>query len=129
MNETLIKTISLPNRLTLEIYDQCRKITGDRWLVKMAARIEIPLDGLQPEQTGGEFVNSLGYHSIRYEQQRERNFIGELQKNAVLNDLVTSFLTTNGEYLSHPEFAARFVHKIRLKQKRELWCQDLSPAS
>jgi hypothetical protein len=38
--------IVLGNSLILEIYDQSRKITGDRWLVKMAAKIHIPVDRL-----------------------------------------------------------------------------------
>jgi hypothetical protein len=35
MNEKLIKTIVLKNGLKLEIYDQSRKIAGNRWLVKV----------------------------------------------------------------------------------------------
>jgi len=46
VNDKLIKTIVLGNGLILEIYDQSREIAGDRWLVKMAAKINIPIDPL-----------------------------------------------------------------------------------
>jgi hypothetical protein len=44
MNDKLIKTIVLGNGLILEIYDHSRKIAGDRWLVKMVSKVDIPID-------------------------------------------------------------------------------------
>jgi hypothetical protein len=44
VSENLIKTIVLGNGLILEIYDHSRKVAGDRWLVKMVAKVDIPLD-------------------------------------------------------------------------------------
>lgn len=127
MNEKMIETIVLKNGLILELYDQSRKIAGDRWLVKMTAKIDIPIDSLNlddiPNQqvtlsTLKESFNS----SIRYEQKRERNFVGEQQKETVLNDLVTSFLTSNREYLSHPNFAVRYALREHLRQQqRKTW--------
>ena len=53
MYEKLIETIALKNGLALEIYDQSRKIAGDRWLVKIAAKIDIPIDSLNLDQAFG----------------------------------------------------------------------------
>ena len=44
VNEKLIKTIALGNGLILEIYDHSRKVAGDRGLVKMISKIDIPID-------------------------------------------------------------------------------------
>ncbi|MBT9438589.1 MAG: hypothetical protein GAS50_05285, partial [Desulfobacterales bacterium] len=42
MEEKLIKTIDLENGLELKLYDASRKLAGDRWLVSLIARMEIP---------------------------------------------------------------------------------------
>ena len=94
MNEKLIKTMVLKKGLTLEIYDQSREIAGDRWLVKMAAKIDIPIDQLHLDDGLNKQVslNSLKEsfdNFVRYEQKRERNFVGDQQKDTVFNDLVT----------------------------------------
>lgn len=58
-------------------------------------------------------------------QLRERNFIAEKGKDTVLDDLVTSFLTSTREYLSHPNFAARYALREHLRrQQRETWYQE-----
>ena len=130
MNDKLIKTIVLGNGLILEIYDQSRKIGGDRWLVKMAAKIDISIDrlslgdGLNKQVSLNSLKESFD-NFIRYEQKRERNFIGDQQKDSVFNDLVTSFLTSTREYLSHPHFAARYTVKEHLRrQQRKTWYQE-----
>lgn len=120
----------LGNGLFLEIYDQSRKISGDRWLVEMAAKIDIPIDRLHLGDGLNKKVslNSLKEtfdNFVRYEQKRERNFIGDQQKDTVFNDLVTSFLTSTREYLSHPHFAARYAMREHLRrQQRKTWYQE-----
>ncbi len=130
MNDKLIKTIVLGNGLILEIYDQSREIAGDRWLVKMAAKIDIPIDrlhlgdGLNKQVSLNSLKESFD-NFIRYEQKRERNFVGDQQKDTVFNDLVTSFLTSTREYLSHPNFAARYaVREYLRQQQRKTWYQN-----
>ena len=121
MNDRLIKTIVLGNGLILEIYDQSRKIAGGRWLVKMAVKIDIPIDrlhlgdNLNKQVSLNSLQESLGNY-IRYEQKRERNFVGDQQKNAVFDDLVASFLASTREYLSHPHFAVRCAMREYLRQ-------------
>ena len=120
----------LGNDLILEIYDQSREIAGDRWLVKMAAKIDIPIDhlhlgdGLNKQVSLNSLKQSFD-NFVRYEQKRERNFVGDQQKDSVFNDLVTSFLTSTREYLSHPNFAARYAVREHLRrQQRKTWYQD-----
>ena len=116
MNEKLIETIVLKNGLILEIYDHSRKVAGDRWLVKLVSKVDIPIDYLI--RNAGEssqlnlnidelrkFFNAC----IRFEQKRERNFISEMEKDTVFNDLLASFLKSSQAYLSHPAFTVRYA--------------------
>ena len=127
MDKNLIETIALKNGLTLEIYDQSQKIAGDRWLVKMTAKIDIPIDYLKLDDVLNKQIGLSSFNEsfdgfIRFEQKRERNFVSEQQKETILNDLVASFLTSSREYLSHPNFAMRFALKEHLKQQqRKTW--------
>ena len=120
MKGNLIQTNVLKNGLILEIYDQSREIAGNRWLVKMAATIEIPIDrlhlgdGLNKQVDLNSLKKSFG-NFVRYEQKRERNFIAEKEKNIVFDDLMSSFLTSTRRYLSHPNFAVRYAVKAYLK--------------
>ena len=57
MNEKLIKTIVLGNGLIIEIYDHSRKVAGDRWLVKMVAKVDIPIDYLTNNACGSSKLN------------------------------------------------------------------------
>ena len=43
MPEKLFETITLDNNLDLEIRDLSRVIAGDRWLVSVEARINVPI--------------------------------------------------------------------------------------
>ena len=130
MNEKLFKTIVLKNGLTLEIYDQSREIAGDRWLVKMAAKMDIPIDHLILDDVLNKQVNLNSLKEsfdnfVRYEQKRERNFIADKEKDTVFNDLVTSFLTSTRGYLSHPNFGARYAVREHLRrQQRKTWYPD-----
>ena len=73
MKGKLIKTNVLKNGLILEIYDQSREIAGNRWLVKMAAKIDIPIDrlrlgdGLNKQVNLKSLKKSFG-NFVRYEQ-------------------------------------------------------------
>lgn len=116
MKPTLIKSISLENGLTLELYDASRRVAGDRWQVALAARIHFAVDdihiGSNPDTSANAAAikEALG-GTIRFEQKRERNFIEESKKTAVLNNLIDSFLDSSQKYFSHPEFAKRFALK------------------
>ena len=96
-------------------------------MVKMAAKIDIPIDRLHPgdglnKQVSLNSLKASFDNFIRYEQKRERNFIGNQQKDTIFNDLVTSFLTSTREYLAHPNFAARYALREHLRrQQRKTW--------
>ena len=126
MNEKLIKTIVLGNGLILEIYDYSQKVAGDRWLVKMVAKVDISIDYLTDNPRESSKLNlQIGELKkffdacIRYEHKRERNFISEKEKDNVFNDLLTSYLESTQAYLSHPDFPIRYAAREYSKKKQQ----------
>ncbi|MEZ4528408.1 MAG: hypothetical protein R2941_21045 [Desulfobacterales bacterium] len=117
MEEKTVKTMELDNGLVLKIMDESKKLVGDRWLVKCAFQIDVPADCVKKQENGPspeEIRAALG-SAVRFEQKRERNFIGEKEKDAVFDSLCSFFLDTNLSYLAHPEFGTKFI----LKKYRE----------
>jgi hypothetical protein len=126
VNDKLIETIALGNGLILEIYDYSRKIAGDRWLVKMVAKIDVSIDYLTDNPRKSSKLNfqvdelkKFFDTCVRYEDKRERNFISEEEKDVVFNDLLMSYLESAQAYLSHPDFPIRYAAREYLKKKQQ----------
>ena len=130
MEQTFIKTMELSNGLKLDFYDISRKLAGDRWYVGMIARIDIPLPNslLTNQQLSNysveEIRNALG-EAVRFQQKRERHYIDEREKDALLQGLMDSFIKSTLNYFSHPDFPNKYVLKeFQAYLKRQAWCQD-----
>lgn len=130
MEQTLIKTMELSNGLKLDFYDISRKLAGDRWYVGMIARIDIPLtDSLLTNQqlsnySVEEIRNALG-EAVCFQQKRERHYIDERKKDALLQGLIDSFIKSTLHYFSHPDFPDKYVLKeFQAYLKRQIWCQN-----
>lgn len=112
--EKLISTVNLENDLTISFYDESKKIAGDRWQVNLTARIRIVTDQVQfarmNSEKKSEILQVVG-EQINYEKKLIRNFVGEEQKEEVITSLCESFLQNTRPYLSHRQFAERFVLK------------------
>jgi len=129
MEQTLIKTIELRNGLKLDFYDISRKLAGDRWYVGMIARIDIALtESLLTNQqllnySVEEIRNALG-EAVCFQQKRERHYIDEREKDALLHGLMDSFIKSTLNYFSQPDFPEKFVLKeFRVHRKRQAWRQ------
>lgn len=125
MEEKLIKVTDLENGLVLKLYDESKKIAADRWVVCLSAKIDIPVNGLLFEKdqtvTADDIKEALG-ESVLFEQKRERNFIGDDQKDEVFKEVCVSFLSSSVSYLSHPDFAKKFVlKKFKEDMNRRKW--------
>jgi len=125
-----VRSVALENGLVLELYDQSCKVAGDRWLVKLVAKINIPVDRLPTDEgkCGQDdmhaFKAAFGDY-IRYEQRLERNFVDGNQKDAVFYNLMTSFLNGSQRYLSHPEFPQRCaLRQYRKQQQQNKWYRE-----
>jgi hypothetical protein len=121
--EQLVKTISLENNLTVELYDASKKIAGDRWQVSLVARMVVPVDdaidkgGIDPTKAV-EIRQVLG-DAVTYEIKKQRNFIDAREKTAVFDQLLDVFSNYSRPYLSHPDFAGRFVLKTFYDRQKQ----------
>ena len=131
MEEKLIKTIDLENGLELKLYDASRKLAGDRWLVSLIARIEIPTNKLLLKEDGSPLLNidevrkALG-EKLLFEQKREKIFIDEKEKDEVMKEIQDFFLSSSLSYFSHPDFPKKYVlKKFNEKIKKDSWCKNM----
>jgi hypothetical protein len=120
MEYNFVKSIELGNNLKLKIYDNSKKMAGDRWLISLIARIKIPVDPNSKLFSGPEYskeeIDRLLGSEVLFEQKRERFFIDEKNKETVFNELCDSFVNNTKSYLSHPDFPKKFV-VMKLKEK------------
>ncbi|MCG6881895.1 MAG: hypothetical protein LJE96_22455 [Deltaproteobacteria bacterium] len=130
MEQTLMKTMYLNNGLKLEIYDISRKLAGDRWYVGMIVRIDIPLTNLRSTNqllsnySVEEIRDAVG-EIVRFQEKRERHYIDEREKDAMLLDMMDSFVKTTLSYLSHADFPGKYVLKeFKEHQKQQAWRQN-----
>jgi hypothetical protein len=129
MEQILIKTMELNNGLKLAVYDISRKLAGDRWYVGMIALIDVPLtDSLLTNQQLSNYSvekirNAMG-EVVRFQQKRERHYIDEREKDALLHGLMDSFIKNTLNYFSHPDFPGKYVLKeFKAYLKQQIWDQ------
>ncbi len=131
MVENPNQSLLLDNGLTIHLDDQSRRVTADRWLVSLAAKIDVPVGRVAPDVATSSGVSKreilavLG-ETVTYEFVSERNFIHEDERQSVFESLVDSFLKSSKVYLARPEFPGRFVlrqfkkslHERQIDQQR-----------
>jgi len=125
MNETLIQTLPLNNGLTIWFFDASRKIAGDRWQVTLLVRMEIPVDAAYLRAAdlpdASEIRKALG-ETVIFDVKKQRNFIGEPEKQQVLDNMKETFINISLPYLSHPEFPGRHIaRQFAEHKKRRTW--------
>ncbi len=114
-----IDTILLDNGLELTLFDESRRMAGDRWLVCIVARVAVDVEAVAEELAlQGLDMRSvlarLGPEAV-YEHRVERRFVDEKERGAVLSSEKDALLKTIAGYVAKPAFAGRLV----LKQYRE----------
>jgi len=124
MPEKLFETITLDNNLDLEIRDLSRVIAGDRWLVSVEARINVPikiehLETLHDkEKILAIFKETFG-REISYRYKQEKFFVDKNKKRDVFRENLERLKKSVLNYLSRPDFARKLV----LSKYRELKTQ------
>lgn len=125
--EELIKVVEINNGLELKIFDASRIAAADRWQVCMLARMDIPVnDAVKYLKdidivTFYTFKSAVGKH-VRFEKKLVRNFIEGKVKDAVLEEMIASFLSDSIKYLSHPDFSRKYVLKqYNEYKKKKTW--------
>lgn len=127
MKEKLVKTIDLKNGIQLKIFDGSRKVAGDRWMINLVARMDIPVmetlvkNGRESSESIDEIQTMIG-EKVSFEQKRKRIFIDESEKDSVFKEMVDIFLNHTLRYLSREAFPKQYVmKKYREKVKQSSW--------
>jgi hypothetical protein len=124
----LIETIPLQNGLTAELYDYSRLITGNRWLLGLLCKIEIPVSDevffLKDEWQGlkDPFTNKNG-ETVFFEFRKERIFIDHQNKENEFNELLRQLKEHSLRYMGHKRFPSGFLKRqIEEFEKRRRYC-------
>lgn len=127
MEEKLIKTMDLTNGMQLNFYDASRRLAGDRWLISLIIRMEIPVTevsinhGEKSMESVDEIKKVLG-EKVLFELKRERIFVADSEKQTVFEEVYDFFIDSVLGYLSNKAFPKRYVlKKYREKVERESW--------
>lgn len=115
----LRKMIELPNGLSLEIWNRSRLIAADTAKVNLVVKIRIEL---KPEY----FQNAEQYEITRnvfgpevfFEYAKERTFVDKDMEDAVFDRLLDEFKENSLDYISRPDFAARFARSRFMEIQR-----------
>ena len=116
MPEKLIETIALPNGLILELWDNSRPMAGDRWLIALLAKVEVPV---LPEYFSTLNNSDQAYRDLLaaysdplvFTQEKTRHFVDEKNFDDVLAELCQRFKDNLLSYLGNPRFAPLYVMK------------------
>ena len=116
MPKNLIETITLPNGLILELWDKSRPMAGDRWLISLLAKVEVPvlpeyfstLDN--GEQAYRDLLAAYG-DPLVFIQEKNRHFVDEKDTKDVLAGICQRFKDNLLSYLGNPRFALLYVMK------------------
>ena len=116
MPKKLIETITLPNGLILELWDESRPMAGDRWLIALLARVEVPV---LPEYFSTLNNSEQAYRDLLagysdplvFTQEKTRSFVDEKNIQSVLAQLCQRFKDNLLSYLGNPRFASLYVMK------------------
>ena len=124
MPEKLFETITLDNNLDLEIRDLSRVIAGDRWLVSVEARINVPikiehLETLHDKEKILAILKETFGREISYRYKQEKFFVDKNKKRDVFRENLERLKKSVLNYLSRPDFARKLV----LSKYRELKTQ------
>jgi hypothetical protein len=116
MPKKLIETITLPNGLVLELWDKSRPMVGDRWLVSLQAKVEVPVlpeyfsTMNNSEQAYLDLLAAYG-DPLVFTQEKTRHFVDENNLKKVLAELCQRFKDNLVYYLGNPRFASLYVLK------------------
>jgi ubiquinone biosynthesis protein Coq4 len=124
MKEKLIKTLDLENGLQLNVYDASRKLVGDRWLVSLIIRMDVPVakalkkNNRESMEHIDEIMDMLG-DSVLFEKKREKIFVDTRKKEIVFKELYDTFLNSSLNYLSKEIFPKQYVLKMYKEEMKK----------
>ncbi len=119
--EIIVEKIDLGNGLELCLLDHSRILAGDRWLVSIEARIDVPLnevylDGVKDAEHILSILKKEYGEKVDYSYIQEKHFVDQKEKDSIFQQFIKNIKDNLLNYLSHPKLA----QKILLARYREL---------
>lgn len=109
----IIEQRRLENNMTLTVYDQSKKMVGDRWLIKIICETEIPVDegffsrvSEADHELQAEIREAMA-GSITFSVTKERTFVAETDRATLVERMVSEIMTNMVGYLNRPQFPER----------------------
>jgi len=120
----IIEQRSLENNMTLTVYDQSKKMVGDRWLIKIICEAELPVDDVffsrlpEADLALQAEVREKMAGSVKFSATKERTFVAETERTALVERMVADILTNMVAYLNKPGFPEKlFARKYEETRK------------
>jgi hypothetical protein len=121
----IIEEKVLANGATLRILDECKKIAGDRWCIKLRWLTIISWADWMDQEVADE---AMAYEEVRkslepisHEIVKERNFIAESEKDEIIAEMLAALRANIEHYLASPNFSkhcfVKHLQKWRETQK------------
>ena len=126
----IIQERQFDNGMSFAVYNQSRKIAGDRWLVKVVCKGEIPVTDdffAAISESDAELESAIRTKMgdiLDFEIPKERFFIDEAEMDEVLASIVERVNQNMIAYLENPGFPQKLFDK-RYEEIRQLCVVDL----
>ena len=122
------------NGVVLTLFDYSKRIAGDRWFVKIVARLEIPVSedfydsSVCRDAQFTECVKKKMGDVLTHDVIKERNFIDAAEKDTIITAIRSDISDTLFDYAQQPLFPQKlFRLKCEEMEKQCLVEQHLQP--
>ena len=123
----LVEKRHLSNGVVISVFDQSRKIAGDRWYVRYLCEAAIPRslfeDFLDNKQEGDEgltkYIQSRLEEAVLHRFIKEKHFVAVTELDAIKDEFISQIMRTALSYLSKPVYPEKFVEKTYEKLKKK----------
>jgi hypothetical protein len=118
---TLYEKIPLPNGLTLEIWDYSRQLAADTTKVELVAQIVVEFEAgyFSRREHYDKLKKTIGPRGL-YEHRKIRAFVTNAQKDAVFQEMLSSFKEGSLPYLAREDFPRRFA-RSKFRDMEQNW--------
>jgi len=124
----IVEEISLPNRLTVEVYDQSRTVAQDTVKVVFIARVRVGVkEAYFDRRERYEMTLKVFGPEVRFEHVNERPFVHVRDREKVFREFEDHFKNDVLPYISKPHFPSRFILSKCEDLRKNPWKYGLLP--
>jgi len=124
----LVEEVSLPNQLTVEVYDQSRDVTQDTVKVVFISRVKVEVrEEYFDRREHYEMTRKMFGPEVLFEYMNERTFVPVQDREKVFREFEDHFKKNALPYISRPHFPSRFVLSKYHDIRKNPWKYGLLP--